>query len=102
MATFSFNEDDKVDVTKAIAWHISYRLGNDGNCSIISPKLGWLRITHKDKADLSCLKEMGINVPPYHEEKHWVRGESDFGFFVNNTIYQKVCEDFQRNKHKEK
>lgn len=90
---------EKEQVVNAIAWHVNYRLNGNGEMYVINGKIALVGITHKDDADLSFLKDLGIKIPPYYEEKHWQRGISDFSFFITNEIFNKVREDFAINKH---
>lgn len=88
---------EKERIVEAIVWHINYRLNGSGEMYIINGKLGWVGVQHKNNADLSFLQMIGIKVPPYYEEKHWIRGESNFSLFLTDEIYKKVREDFAQN-----
>lgn len=90
---------EKERIVEAIVWHINYRLNGSGEMYIINGKLGWVGVQHKNNADLSFLEMIGIKIPPYYEEKHWIRDKSDFSLFLTDGIYQKVCEDFAKHKH---
>lgn len=93
---------EKGRIVEAIVWHINYRLNGIGEMYVINGNLGWVGVCHDNKADLSFLQTIGIEIPPYHEEKHWQRDKSVFSLFLTDEIYRKVCEDFAKNKHPEK
>ena len=93
------NMTEKERIVDAIVWHVNYRLGDKGEMYVINGKLAWVGIRHKNNADLSFLESIGISIPPYYEEKHWLRDESDFALFLNDEIFKKVREDFAVNKH---
>lgn len=82
----------KEQLCNAIAFVLTRWLGDDGRVDVINSNLGWFSCTHKNKAELAPLKEIGIEIPSYYDEKHWVPGEAVFSFFVTSEIYEKIHE----------
>ena len=80
----------KTIITAVCAW-----LGewiSDAEFSPINVALLYISCRHKDSADISLLKEFGIDVPKYFEEKHWERGYSEFAFFLDFNSFNKIVE----------
>lgn len=89
----------KEQMTEALVWHLNYKLKGVGKAYVIVGNLGWIGIVHNNKADISFLKDMGISVPDYANEKHWERDKSDFAFFLNGEMVKKISADFCANPH---
>ena len=83
----------KAQLCQAIAEQLTEWLGENGRVDVINSKLAWFSCTHKNNADLSCLKELDIEIPKnYYDEKHWLPGEATFSFWVTASIYDKIHE----------
>ena len=60
---------------------------------VITASLGYFVCDHENGADLSLLKEFGIDTPKeYYDEKHWVPGRATFSFFLTNGSFNKIIE----------
>ena len=83
----------KERLCKAIAFKLTEWLGDNGKVDVISSKLAWFVCSHKNNADLGCLKELGVKTPKtYYEERHWLPGEASFDFWVTAEIYDQIHE----------
>lgn len=83
----------KEKLCEAIAFKLTEWLGESGRVEVINSKLAWFVCDHKNDADLSCLKELGIKTPKnYYDEKHWLPGRASFDFWVTADIYDKIHE----------
>lgn len=58
---------------------------------VVNGNLMYFSCSHEDGADLSPLQDIGIEIPPYHEQKHWLRGWGEFAFFITQENAHAIC-----------
>ncbi len=100
-------EKTKKRVCNAIVSMLNKWLGDEGVVSVINSHFMWFACDHRENAELKALKDVGIRIPEYYNEKHWVRGRANFDFFLKQEQFDKIsertkreCEEEKRNKNK--